>query len=116
MDQAQQTRRPVAQLARTARACAACQRGWVGLVVILVALVIVAFLAQTALKGYGLLPGSAETARAGGRVPPAASPASVDATSVPATPAATLERARGLEQQMQREAQEQAKRIDASTQ
>ena len=115
MDQAQQTRRPVAQLGAV-RGCPGRQRGWVGLVVILVALVIVAFLAQTALRGYGLLPGSAETSRAGARVPPAASPASVDPTSVPATPAATIERARGLERQVQRDAQEQAKRIDDSTQ
>jgi hypothetical protein len=115
MDQAQQTRRPVAQLG-VVRGCPSRQRGWMGLVVILVALLIVALLAQTALKGYGLLPGSGETTRAGARVPPAASPASVDPTSVPATPAATIERARGLEQQMQHEAQEQAKRIDDSTQ
>ena len=116
MDQAQQARRPVAQLGRVVRGWPAAQHGWVGLVVILVALVIVALLAQTALKGYGLLPGSGENARAGNRLPPAASPASVDPTSVPATPAATLERARGLEQQAQRDAQEQAKRIDDSTQ
>jgi hypothetical protein len=115
MDQAQQTRRPVAQLG-VVRDGPGRQRGWVGLVVILVALVIVALLAQTALKGYGLLPGSAETTRAGARLPPAASPASVDPTSVPATPAATLERARSLEQQVQRDAQQQAKRIDESTQ
>jgi hypothetical protein len=87
----------------------------VGLVAILIALVIVALLAQSALKGYGLLPGTTANTRAGARVPPAASPASVDPTSVPATPAATIERARGLEQQLQREAQDQAKRIDDST-
>jgi hypothetical protein len=115
MDQAQQARRPVAQLGR-AGGWPAGQRGWLGLVVILVALVIVAVLAQTALKSYGLLPGSGDDTRAGHRVPPAASPASVDPTSVPATPAATMERARGLEQQAQRAAQEQAKRIDESTQ
>jgi hypothetical protein len=116
MDQAQQTRRPVAQLGRAVGGWPAAQRGWVGLVVILVALVIVALLAQTALKGYGLLPGSGDNTRAGNRVPPAASSASVDPTSVPATPAATMERARGLEQQVQRDAQDQAKRIDESTQ
>jgi cytochrome c-type biogenesis protein CcmH/NrfG len=88
------------------------QRGWVGLVIILVALVIVAVLAQTALKSYGLLPAT-QAARAL-RGPPPVSPAS-DPTSVPATPTAAIERARGLEQQMQRDAQEQAKRIDDST-
>jgi hypothetical protein len=116
MDQTQQTRRPIAQLGRAALALRTGrerQRGWVGLVIILVALVIVAVLAQSALKGYGLLPAT-QAARAL-RAPPAASPAS-DPTSVPATPAATIERARGLEQQVQRDAQEQAKRIDDSTQ
>jgi hypothetical protein len=116
MDQAQQARRPVAQLGRAVCGWPAAQHGWVGLVVILVALVIVALLAQTALKGYGLLPESGDNTRAGNRVPPAASPASVDPTSVPATPAATMERARGLEQQLQRDAREQTKRIDDSTQ
>ena len=113
MDQAQQAGRPVAQLGR-ADGSPRHQGGWVGLVAILIALVIVALLAQSALKGYGLLPGSANT-RAGARVPPAASPASVDPTSVPATPADTIDRARGLEQQLQRDAQDQARRIDDST-
>jgi hypothetical protein len=115
VDQAQQARRPVAQLGRARPALGAGprrQRGWVGLIVILIALVIVALLAQKALKSYGLLPGADETTAAGNRVPPAASPAGVDPTSVPATPAATIQRARGLEQQLQREAEDQGKRID----
>lgn len=114
MDQAQQARRPVAQLGTTA--CPRRQRGWVGLVVILIALVIVAVLAERALKGYGLVPGADSNTRAGGRVPPAASQAGVDPTSVPATPGATLDRARGLEQQVQQQAKDQAKRIDEQTQ
>jgi hypothetical protein len=114
VDQAQQTRRSVAQLGTTA--CPRHQRGWVGLVVILVALVIVALLAERALKGYGLVPGADLNTRAGSRVPPAASQAGVDPTSVPATPGATLDRARGLEQQVQQEAKDQAKRIDEQTQ
>jgi hypothetical protein len=88
----------------------------VGLVVILIALVIVALVAERALKGYGLLPGPGQATQAGSRVPPAASQANVDATSVPATPAPAIERARGLEQQMQRDAQDQVKRIDEQTQ
>ena len=82
---------------------------------ILIALLIVALVAERALKGYGLLPGSDEASHAGKRLPPAASPAPVDPTSVPATPAATIERARGLEQQVQRDAQAIDKRIDEST-
>ena len=114
MDQAQQTRRSVAQLGSLA--FPRHQRGWVGLVVILVALVIVALLAERALKGYGLVPGADLNTRAGSRVPPAASQAGVDPTSVPATPGATLDRARALEQQVQQEAKDQAKRIDEQTQ
>jgi hypothetical protein len=88
----------------------------VGLVVILIALVIVAFVAERALKGYGLLPGPDQATHAGTRMPPAASQADVDPTSVPATPTTAIERARGLEQQLQRDAQDQAKRIDEQTQ
>lgn len=92
------------------------ERGWVGLIVILIALVIVALVAQKALKTYGLLPGVEQADRAGARVPPAVSPAPSDATTAPATPGNALERARGLERQVQRDAQEQAKRIDEQTQ
>ena len=84
-----------------------------GLVAILIALVIVAFVAERALKGYGLLPGPDQATHAGTRMPPAANQADIDPTSVPAT---AIERARGLEQQMQRDAQDQAKRIDEQTQ
>ena len=85
------------------------QRGWVGLVVILIALLIVAVMAQKALKTYGLVPGAEETRRAD-------APAPGEATTAPATPANAMQRARGLEQQVQRDAQDQAKRIDAQTQ
>lgn len=83
---------------------------------ILIALVIVALVAERALKGYGLLPGPDQATPAGTRVPPAASQANVDPTSVPATPTSAIERARGLEQQVQKDAQDQAKRIDEQTQ
>ena len=112
MDQAQQTRRPVAQLGASGPGR---QRGWVGLVMILIALVIVAVLAQRALKGYGLLPGADLNTHAGSRVPPAASATGVDPTSVPATPAQTLDRVRGLEQQVQKSAQDQEQHIDEQT-
>jgi hypothetical protein len=114
MDQAQQARRPVAQLGARAGGLPARQRGWIGLIGILIALVIVAVLARTVLKSYGLL-SDEEAKRVSGRVPPAASAAPIDPTSVPATPGATIERARSLEQQVQRDAQQQEKRIDEST-
>jgi hypothetical protein len=82
----------------------------------LIALVIVAFVAERALKGYGLLPGPDQATHAGTRMPPAASQADVAPTSAPATPTTAIERARGLELQVQRDAQDQAKRIDEQTQ
>ena len=84
--------------------------------VILIALLIVALAAERALKSYGLLPGPDQVTHAGSRVPPAASQANVDPTSVPATPATAIERARGLEQRLQQDAKDQAKRIDEQTQ
>ena len=92
------------------------QRGWIGLVVLVLALVIVAVLAQTTLKQYGLLGGfdaSQKSARPGEatRAPGAVAPASIDMTSAP-VPAEALERARGLESAVQQQAQDLGKRID----
>jgi hypothetical protein len=93
------------------------QRGWLGLVVMLVALVIVALLAKEALKQYGLLPGKptvekaatpGERARAAGAVGIDA----VDLDSAPQAPGGALERARGLEDTLQRQADERAKQMD----
>jgi hypothetical protein len=80
--------------------------GWIGLVAILLALVIVAILAQTALKQYGVLAsaGAPVTARPGGdaaRPPNAANPSP--------TP---IERARGVEDTVKRGAEDTARRID----
>jgi hypothetical protein len=114
VDQEEQARRPVAKLSVAAvrPGFPARERGWVGLVVILIALVIVALLAQKLLHSYGLP--DAPT-HAGARLPPAASPAAGDAASAPAVPTNPMQRARGLEQQLQRDAQDQAQRIDAQT-
>ena len=81
------------------------------MIAILIALVIVAVLAQTLLKSSGLL-GSGAPAKADTRVPGPAAPDSAAAPAVPTTP---IERARGLEQQVQRDAQEQGRRIDEQT-
>ena len=86
-----------------------------GLVVVLIALVIVAVLAQTLLKTYGLLPGPDAAVKAGPRGVGAVGPAPIDpavATPAPTTP---IERARGMEQQLQRDAQDLARRVDEST-
>jgi len=89
------------------------QRGWIGLIGLLIALLLVALLAQTVLKTYGVLPGRDTAAKAGPRG--VGAPAPADPTL--ATPAATtpIERARGVEQQLQRDAQDLARRVDEST-
>ncbi len=91
------------------------QRGWIGLVGLLIALVLVALLAQTVLKTYGLLPGPGAEVKAGPRGVGAVGPAPADPTF--ATPAATapIERARGVEQQLQRDAQDLGRRVDEAT-
>jgi len=88
------------------------QRGWLGLIAILIALVIVALLAQKLLKTYGLVPGAETSAPAGLRGPGSAAGDPTNATPAPTNPIA---RARGLEQQVQRDAQDIGKRIDEQT-
>jgi hypothetical protein len=86
------------------------QRGWIGLVGLLIALVIVAVLAQTVLKSYGLTGGGERTAARGS---PAPQPAAGDAPQP--TPANPIERARGLEREMKRDAQDLDRRMDEQT-
>ena len=93
------------------------QRGWLGLIVILIVLGIIAVLAKDALKSYGLTGGAAmeaDPARQGERTRLPA--AATDGTqALPATPsmAAPIERARGVESTVQRQADEMRRRIDA---
>jgi len=94
------------------------QRGWLGLVVMLVALVIVALLAKEALKQYGLLAAKpvAERAAIPGERARAAGAMGIDATeldtSAPQAPGSALDRARGVEDMLQRQADEREKRMD----
>jgi len=104
LDTQEQARRSIEKLSPAAR-----QGGWLGLVVVLVALVIVAWLAQSALRNYGLLGGEAPAAKAG-----AAAATSPDQPAA-ATPRNAMERARGVEQTVQQGAEEQARRIDEQT-
>jgi hypothetical protein len=113
VDQEEQARRSEPQL--TLRHAFDRERGWVGLIAILIALVIVAVLAQTVLKTYGLLPGAETSVKAGPRGPGVSAPAEVDPTTATPAPSTPIERARGLEQQVQRDAQELGKRIDEQT-
>ncbi|HEY2864217.1 MAG TPA: hypothetical protein VGK37_11420 [Casimicrobiaceae bacterium] len=107
MDTKEQARRPESEL--TPRR----QRGWIGLVALLLALAIVAVLAQTALKRYGLLGtnGAARNA-ATGRVPSDAAPRELDPAAVAPAPLNALERARGVEGAVRQQAEEMGKRID----
>ena len=95
------------------------QRGWLGLIGLLVALVIVAVLAQKVLKTYGLLsvaePGARSVNERGPRGPGVAIPAPLDPTGVTPTPTAAIERARGLENAVQQQANDLSKRIDEGT-
>jgi hypothetical protein len=81
------------------------------LVVLLLALAIVAVLAQTALKRYGLLaPADTAAAKASARMQVPDASGQVDA----ATPAPrnALERARGVENMVRKQADELGKQID----
>ena len=82
------------------------QRGWLGLVVIVLALVIVALLARTALKQYGLVddPSKARPATASG--------ASEAEQAAAVKPRNALERARGVEDMVKQGATLQQKNID----
>jgi hypothetical protein len=85
------------------------QGGWIGLIGLLLALAIVLMLGRTVLKQMGLLNGESKPVSAA-----AAPSATIVDTTTPA-PAAALERARGLEQQVQQQARDQQERIDAQT-
>jgi hypothetical protein len=92
------------------------QRGWVGLIVLLLALVIVGFLAQTALKRYGLLGDERTAAKtAGPRGVGPTTPVDVDPTGATPIPHNAIERARGLEGSLQQQTQDMGQRIDAQT-
>jgi hypothetical protein len=79
--------------------------------------VIVAILARDALKQYGLGSGAAVATKAAtpgerARVPGAAGVEAADVGSAPSAPASALERARGVEDMVKRQAEEAAKRGD----
>ena len=89
MDTQEQAGRPIPQLTHSR------QRGWVGLVALLLALVIVAVLAQSALKHYGLLAPADAPAKTSARLQASDASGQVDAATT--TPRNALERARGME-------------------
>ena len=88
------------------------QRGWVGMIVMLVAVLIIAVLASTALKRYGLLqPGGDAVTTIHKSPTPAAEAASDPVTSTPNYSTA-IERARGVEATVQQQANELNRKID----
>jgi len=85
--------------------------------VLLLALVIVAFLAQNALRQYGVLAVSAPAAKPGERPrgPGEGTPAPLDSSAAAPASTTAIERARGVEQTLQQGAQDISKRIDEQT-
>ena len=75
---------------------------------------IVALLAQTVLRSYGM-PGAGAPVKAQSRVPGPAAPAAPDATTAAATPTTPIERARGVEQTLKQGTEDMSKRIDDET-
>jgi hypothetical protein len=86
------------------------QRGWAGLIVLVIALVIVGLLAKTLLQSYGLT----GTATPASKTTPVGQ-ASHEVGAVTATPRDAIERARGLEQSVQQQADDLSKRIDEAS-
>ena len=99
---------------RGARSRSSSQRGWVGLIVLLLALLIVAMLAQTALKRYGLVDAGREAPARAARAPGLAAPQEEDATTATPPPKKAIERARGVEADVRKQADDLEKRIDDS--
>ncbi|MEO5765590.1 MAG: hypothetical protein ABIR52_09805 [Casimicrobiaceae bacterium] len=92
------------------RSTPARQRGWAGLILLVIALVIVGMLAKTVLQSYGLT----GTATPASRTTPVGQ-ASHEVTTVVPAPRDAMERARGLEQSVQQQAQDLNKRIDEAS-
>ena len=92
------------------------QRGWIGLIVILLALVIVAVLAQTALKRYGMLGEERTISKTTGpRGVGLTTPIELDPTGASVTPGNAVERARGLESSLQQQTEKMGGQIDSQT-
>jgi hypothetical protein len=91
------------------------ERGGVGFIVILVALVIGALIATQALKQYGLASQAAASKAAGPVERPAPAAAGIEAQGIdtaPPTASGALERARGVEDTLRRQADERAAQMD----
>jgi uncharacterized iron-regulated membrane protein len=86
------------------------QRGWAGLIGLIIALIIVAMLAKTLLQTYGLT----GTATSASQTTPVGQ-ASHEVGAVTPAPRDAMERARGLEQSVQQQANDLSKRIDEAS-
>jgi hypothetical protein len=90
------------------------QGGWVGLIVLLLAVLIVAFLAKDALLKHGMLGGAETSASRAGtpgertRSPAAGVVEQTDVSGATPAPASALDRARGLQDTLQKESEKRA--------
>ena len=84
------------------------QKGWLGLIGLVLALVIVALMARTVLKEYGLFKDPEAHAKS------AKAPANETEEAASVTPRNALERAHGLQDQVRQQAIDEEKRIDAA--
>lgn len=82
------------------------------MVVLLLALLIVAMLAQTALQRYGLLEARREAPARAARGPGDTAPQDLDPTTVAPAPVSALERARGVQADVRKQADDLGRRID----
>jgi hypothetical protein len=82
------------------------------LVVLLLALVIVAVLAQTALRHYGLLAAADAPARGENRHAGDSAPLQPDSATLAPTPTTALERARGVDNTVRKQTEELGRQIE----
>jgi hypothetical protein len=90
------------------------QQGWVGLIGLLLALLIVAWLSRTLLTR--LFPPAITVHTSGSRVPGDIAPVEPDVTTVSPNPRTELERAKGLQAEVQRQAEDNEKRMEEGVQ
>ena len=90
------------------------QQGWVGLVGLLLALLIVAWLGRTVIAR--LFPPAVTVHTSGSRIPGAIAPVEPDVTTVSPNPRTELERAKGLQAEVHRQAEDNERRMEEGVQ
>jgi hypothetical protein len=98
------------RVAANSRSSRRLQQGWVGLIGLLIALLIVAWLSRTLIAR--LLPAPVTVHAGDSRVPGGQAPAPLDTNSASPNPRVELERAKGLQAEVQQQAADNEKRIE----